>query len=134
VITAAELAAWLCDNGLPEDVLVTLDGEIPEMPDRCAVLTRTGGPGTVVERAYEVGAVQIVTRDGQGSASGEAAETLADLVDSILMAVEGAIAIGGKRVISVDQEGGPPAFLDRDDGDRVLYVCSYLFQVARAQN
>lgn len=130
MITTGELAAWLRANGLPADCLVSTDGELPEMPDRVVVLTRNGGPGAVRERSFDRGAVQVISRDGQRD--DQAAEALADLVDDLLMGAVPPLAIGAKRVISIDQEGGPPAFLDRDDGERVLYVCSYVFEVARA--
>lgn len=134
MFTASQLGAWLLANGLPDDVAVSIDGEIPVEPDRIIVLTRNGGPGTAFERSFDLASVQIITRDGQGPASGDLTETLAQLVDDALMGVAGPVEIGGQRVISIDQQGGGPAFLDRDDARRVLYVCSYLFQVARAVN
>lgn len=130
MISTADLAAWLAANGLPNDALVVFDGDIPEMPDRLVVLTRNGGTGTVRERTFDRGTIQVITRGGQRDAAG--AEAFAELVDDLLMGIVGPVEIGAKRVIGVDQEGGPPAFLDRDDAERVLYVCSYLFEVARA--
>lgn len=130
MISTDELGEWLRANGLPEDAAISTDGEIPPMPDRLVVLTRTGGAGTTRERTFDNDTFQVITRDGQRSS--EAAEAFAGLVDDLLMGIVPPLAIGGKRVISIDQQGGGPGFLDRDEGLRVLYVCSYLFEVARS--
>lgn len=133
MITTGELAGWLRANGLPAEAAITVDGDIPVAPDRVVVLTRTGGQGAIRERTFDRGVIQVITRDGQRSfEAAQAAESLADLVDDLLMGIPAAIEIGGKRVSSVDREGAPPSFLDRDEAQRVLYVASYVFEVGRS--
>lgn len=130
MITTDEIAAWLRASGLPSDAAIAVDGEIPPMPDRLVVLTRTGGQGTLHERTFDSATVQVITRDGQRS--GEAAENFTETVDGIFMGARPPVTIGGRRVISIDYSGGPPAFMDRDEGMRALYVTTYVLQVARA--
>lgn len=130
MITTEDIGGWLRASGLPADAAISVDGEVPAMPDRLVVLTRAGGPGTLRERSFDHAAVQVITRDGQRS--GQAAEAFASTVDDIFMGATPPVVIGGRRVVSIDYAGGPPAFMERDEGMRVLYVCSYLLQVARA--
>lgn len=130
MISARDIEAWLRANGLPSGAAVSIDGEIPPMPDKLVVLTGTGGPGTLRERTFDNAALQVITRDGQRS--GEAAETFVGLVDDIFMGAVPPVTIGGKHIASIDYSGGPPAFMQRDEGLRVYFTTTYLLQVARA--
>lgn len=128
MISTGDIETWLRANGLPADAAVSVDGEIPAMPDKLVVLARTGGPGAVKERAFDNATLQVITRDGQNT--GEAAEDFSELVDAIFMGATPPITIGGRHVTYID--GGPPAFLDRDEARRVSYVAVYTLQVARS--
>lgn len=130
MISTEDIGTWLRAAGLPSDAAISTDGEIPAMPDKLVVLTRTGGPGTLRQRTFDNATLQVITRAGQRNS--EASEDFTQLVDDLFMAVVPPVTIGGKRVVSIDYSGGPPALLERDEAYRVLYVTSYVLQVARA--
>lgn len=127
MITTDEIGNWLREQGLPDDAGITTDGEIPPMPDRLVVLTRAGGGGPIKERTLDAVTLQVITRDGQRSSS--ASEEFAEQVDAIFTGAQPPIRVAGKHVVQID--GGPPAFLDRDESQRVSYVANYLLWVAR---
>lgn len=134
-MTAEDIGIWLRANGLPNDAALSPSadvpaGEIPPMPDKLVVLTLTGGGATLRERAFDQLALQVVTRDGQRSE--QAAQVLTALVDDIFMGARPPISINGTYIASIDYAGGPPAFLDRDEAQRVLNVAAYTLQVARS--
>lgn len=125
-----QIATWLQANGLPSDALVTTDGQIPATPDRIVSLAGTGGQGGIKERALDSLTLQVITRDGQGRESGQAAEPFANTVDAIFMGAQPPIRIGSKHIPFID--GGPPTFLDRDtESQRVSMVAVYTIWVAR---
>lgn len=104
-------------------------GEIIPQPDRLVAVVVSGGAGTLGERTRDRSTVQVFTRGLQRSDVD--AENVASSTDDVLMAVVPQIVLGNTRVMSIDYQGGPPAFLRRDEAKRALFVCNYLFQTAR---
>ena len=128
MISTDDIGTWLEANGLPADAAISTDGQVPPMPDRLVVITRSPGGGPVKERTFDQIQVQVITRDGQRTST--PSESFAETVDAIFMGAKPPITIGGKHVLEVN--GGPPAFLDRDDAQRVSMVATYTLQVARS--
>lgn len=126
-MTAQALADWLQTHGV--DAAFSTDGTIPSMPDRLVVVTATGGIGEVGERVRDVVSYQFRVR-GRQRVNADA-EQLAQAVDDALMGAVPPLTIGGTRVISIQREGGPPSFIQRDDGGRIHFAANYLIQIAR---
>lgn len=123
-----DLAAWLATRGIAD--AKRFDGDIPPMPDRFVGLTLTGGPGEKRERTFDVLSVQVVTRGGQRDA--DDAEAMAQAVDDAFMGAIPPLMVGSRRIIAIARTGGPPALMARDEAERALFVCSYLFEAARS--
>jgi hypothetical protein len=99
-------------------------GETPDSPDRLAAVRIGSGGPTAMERTHDRVALQIITRGLQGSTVD--AEAVASLVDNLLMGAVPPLAIGPRRVISIDYVGGPPTFIETDSARRVNFSCNYL--------
>jgi hypothetical protein len=108
---------------------VIAQGEIIPSPDRLVAVVVSGGGPTLGERTRDQATVQVFTRGLQRSDAD--AENVAASADNVLMGVVPQIVLGNTRVMSIDYQGGPPAFLRRDDAKRALFICNYLFQTAR---
>lgn len=128
MIAASDFAEWLRSRGVTDRIQT--DGTIPPQPDRLVVVTVTGGAGTLRERTFDQPTVQVRTRGQQNdNADGE---TFASLVDDAIMGAVPPVSIAGRRVVSIDYQGGPPGFMLRDSARRTHYSCNYLLQVARS--
>lgn len=127
---AGELAAPTVAHAtriLPDDD--TPEGELPAQPDRLVAVRITGGGRTLRERTFDQPHVQVVARGMPGSQAD--AEALAAVADNALMGAVPPLALGGRRVISVEYVGGPPTFVTRDEARRSVYSCNYVMQVDR---
>lgn len=129
MLTTRNIEAWLRTRGIAGDVEISVDGDIPTMPDKVIVLSLGGGPGEKRERTFDVHALQVITRGGQRDP--DDAETFAGQVDDIFMGVAAAVSLDGVRVSTITRAGGPPAFLNLDESRRVAYVANYLIEAAR---
>lgn len=109
-------------------LLVTPGPELPpSMPGKCAVLTLTGGPGTVTEEGLFT-AVSFQVRAIGEQNDPDSAEQLAWDLDLLLRAVP-TVTLAGARIMSIVRSGSPPSPLMVDDADRHHFVTSYIATV-----
>jgi hypothetical protein len=95
-------------------------------PDRIVVVSPTPGPGYILEGDADVSAFQARVRGSQNDQAD--AETLAYLLDSLILRATFPVTIDGRVLIHVHRLGGTPSPLAAgpDPGDRYEYICSYL--------
>jgi hypothetical protein len=99
---------------------------IPEMPDKCAVITPTPGPGFQLEAAADASAFQARVRGPQNDPA--AAETLAFALDALILAAPFPGIVDGRTIVHCHRLGGTPTPLAAtpDLGERTELVCSYV--------
>lgn len=138
-----DIAAWLraqdVGNSLPgttvaHAVKVVPDQDVPAgqivaAPDRLLAVNVPGGGPTLRERTFDQVTCQVIARGLPGSDLDALA--VASAADDLLMGAVPPVAMGDRRVVSVDYVGGPPALMTRDEGRRALFSCNYMLQVAR---
>lgn len=127
MLSVAAVRTFLISRGITAAIVDGLDERT--MPDRLVYVQATGGPGEARERTFERVTVQTIIRGGQNNLAD--AETLADAVDRAFMDAIYPVTIGGRHVPTIQQAGGPPALIDRDDARRSLFSASYVVEVAR---
>lgn len=129
-IITAEVVAWL--GGLLGPEWPVAEGpHLPDLPERIAVVTRTGGPGLRYEGAYDAVAFQVRVRGASAAPSGSSgadAERMAWRVDAELLSAQ-MPTIGGVVTLGWSRTGSPPT-PEEDSGDRVVMSTDYVVLAA----
>lgn len=129
-LPSASVIAWLTSLGwdiTQESGAPIFPGPyVPPEPDRCVIVTATPGPGFVLEGDGDAGAFQARVRGGQNDQAD--AESLAYLLDSLILAASFPVTVGGQVIIHVHRLGGTPSPLSGtpDTGDRYEFTTTYL--------
>lgn len=97
------------------------------VPGSMVILTVGGGPGLASEEVFDRTIVQVRTIGPQQDY--EAAETLAQTIDGLMVALDHSQFVNNKWTLSVVRSGGSPALLTIDDGDRYHFTCNYVWEV-----
>jgi hypothetical protein len=137
------ICVWLAELGLrpggPVDVERLVPGpDVPEMPDRLAVVTSLPGPGESHEGIFDTPGFQLRIRGDQHDPAGAQRRALA--ADRLIrfsgfprmVADPDDPAAVPVYLLRVQRAGGRPSVLGdaADDADRTTYVCTYLPTVA----
>lgn len=128
-----DFAKQMLQDRIDSYLVVTSGPELPpSMPNRCVVMTLTGGPGTLTEEgAFEQISFQVRCIGEQNDY--DSAEGLAFAVDRLFRAVPTqTIPVADAdpvRLLSLVRSGPPPSALMVDDADRHHFVASYIATV-----
>jgi hypothetical protein len=123
----ADLVAWL-GTQLPS-VIVLPGPKLEEIPDTLCLVTRVPSRGFTMEGVGEEQMYLLRTRPAAFDPDGgEALATLVD--DTIIQQQTAGLFIGMSRVVSIDRLGTPVPLVN-DDGERINWVCTYVFEVIR---
>jgi hypothetical protein len=96
-------------------------------PDTMVIITLTPGAGLDSEQVFDRAGIQIRTVGPQEDY--DTAESLAQVVDRALIAIDHSQNLNNKRVLSVTRAGGAPALMPIDNGDRYHFTCNYIWEV-----
>jgi hypothetical protein len=127
MLTFESVAEFLQSRGVTAPIVSGYDDQ--EAIDLIVFLTPNGGPGEKRERVFEDCIVQALCRGDQNDPA--SAEGLADQVDKALMDAVYPVQIGGRHCVSIQQAGGPPQLVERDDARRYTLSATYVFDIAR---
>lgn len=127
MLTVEAIRQFLIGQGITDLIVSGYDDQ--EAPDRVVFITPNGGPGEKRERTFEDVTVQIRIRGAQNSAADM--QALAAQVDAAFMSPHYPVTIGGRRVVSIVQAGGSPAFIGRDEARRYEASATYVLDVER---
>ena len=126
------LSGWPSTSGVVVPVLPASFLGVTGYPDRAVFLAPTGGPGELLERAFDEPSYQFRFRGEQGDpqTAYDDTEALAAQVDDLLLSLEGTHVVGAHTLGLITRVGGPPAFLLRES-QRVHFTGNYLFTASR---
>jgi len=120
----AEVVEWLQGRMPRRDIFVKPGPREEQLPDYLVTVTRLPSATFTLDGIGELLPYRVVCRPAAfDSDSGE--EFAAD-VDRALLQHEIPLIIGTTRVISIDSQGRPYP-QDIDAGERIPWVCTYLF-------
>lgn len=129
-LLSGQLAAWVAQQvDYPVEHAVTL----PDLPDRVAVLSRTGGPGLRYDDTFDAQVYQVQVRGASGAPGRldyDDAERMAWQLDAALLGAH-MPTIGGVPTLGFNRSGGPPT-PDEDAGNRPVMTCNYVVTAASA--
>lgn len=103
--------------------------DVPDIPGRCFILTRGGGPGFNTEMLFDASGWQVRSVGEQNDP--DDAEGLALEIDRVLVSTPSQY-IDGIWVPSIQRFGSPPSHLSVDDADRTHFVCNYIVDARSA--
>lgn len=104
--------------------------DVPDMPNRLALVTPTPGTGEILDGAGEVHGFQLRLRWEPNDPLG--AERAARVADRLITRAGYPLMFDDVWVMWISRSGGAPAQLAdaSGDGERTTYVCTYLATVA----
>jgi hypothetical protein len=126
-LTTTTFADWL--RPLITSGARVVPGRIPDMPNRVAGITKSPGPGLVMEGLFDVIGLTISCRGGENNITD--AENIASEIDNILIGKHLTIRsenlmIGDVFVNGLGRVGGGPAQLSMPDSlSRWTFTCNY---------
>lgn len=132
-LITADLVDWLNEAGFDFDVREGL--KLPDLPDRLAVFTRTGGAGLHLGDGFDRIVFQARVRGAAGDPSrstGADSERMAWQLDAVLLGAQ-MPTIGGVPTLGFVRTGSPPT-PEEDTGDRVIMSCNYGVSAASVLN
>lgn len=109
-------------------------GRLPDMPNRCVGITKSGGPGLALDGLFDVAGFIIQCRGGENNLAD--AETISDEIDDIFLgkhpiAQSENFLIGNVWVSQMSRVGGGPTQLSLPDSQsRWIFSCTYLVNVS----
>lgn len=129
MLRSADFEQLLRDGGVDAAIAIKREQNIvDEPPDQTIFLNIGPGPGRSYDGAFERSSLQVRCRGKQSDP--DSAADVAAQVDAILMDLQPPITIGGRHVTYLDQFGGPPAFLARDEALRTMFYATYIVEIA----
>jgi hypothetical protein len=136
--TATAMKAWISDLGIRPGGIVDVElldvggvgADIPDHPDRMALIIPTSGAGETTEGLFDRPGFQLRLRWRTGDPLG--AEVAALTADKLIRrAVRSCRLADGTYLLDVQRVGGRPTQLGAaaEDGDRTTYVSSYITEI-----
>jgi hypothetical protein len=134
VISTQQLVQWL--SAQCSDVVFDVGPYMPEMQDNIALITKVTGPGLNTENTFDTIGIHVAVRGPQRDIAGEGAhaETWADEIDKLFVDANYPMWVpdeNGWFVNDSGRLGGQPTPMPTEDGERVVFVCTYYMNVAR---
>lgn len=127
-----DVAALLATGGLGTVGTSIFKGDLPLAPDAAIAIWATGGGpaqwtiGDQALPAWENPAIMVWVRDKKYTDSQATAESVKNVLDGVV-----GQTVNGVLYISIDLQSGP-AFLKRDENDRVYHSLNFRVRKARS--
>jgi hypothetical protein len=109
-------------------------GRLPDMPNRCVAITKSGGPGLTMDGLFDVIVFIIQCRGGENNIADS--ETISGEIDDIFLgkhpiARSENFLIGDFWISQITRVGGGPTQLALPDSQsRWTFSCNYLVSVS----